>query len=137
MAVKACLLQGVGTEREFFFKGSRLTLGAWQLSVVFLQLTSAHLSLCPSVTGRGQVMLLSLCEVSLAIKAPGQLDREATHPPRTPSFPHTSGRCSGRQVGPCLAVGRLCGGVWGIRTLGTLIRATYLEFQGASRRGTK
>lgn len=78
-------------------------------------------------------MLWTFSEVSLALKVPDQLDREATHLPRTPSFPHATDHCSGRQMGPCLPAGRLYGCVWGIRTLGTPTRATYLGFQRASR----
>lgn len=59
---------GLGTERELV-RGPEFTTGRWQLSVVFFQLTGVVLSFCDQVTGRGQRILWSLCEVSLTLKA--------------------------------------------------------------------
>lgn len=65
---ESLLSGGVGTGKKLA-RGSEFTTGRWQLSAVFLQLTSVVPSLFLRVMGRGQMILWSLCEVSLTLKA--------------------------------------------------------------------
>lgn len=65
---ESLLSGGVGIGKKLA-RGFEFTTGRWQLFAVFLQLTSVVPSLFLIVMGRGQIILWSLCEVSLTLKA--------------------------------------------------------------------
>lgn len=88
------------------------------------------------MTGRGQVILWSSCEVSLTLKAQSSWTERPPTLLGPQAFLTQVAITLGGRWGSCLSAGRLCSCVWGIKTLGTLTGATYLRFQGAPGRNT-